>query len=179
MFQPQREEWSGVMAASVALLLPVVTHPSASLHCFVPAWQNTAYMRHTYFLLLSLSATAQCFEDMPPAWCGSAMETHKQAHMLFPNSAPWLTRWYVLFLRPQPIRQEDTNLPQQVKLKATGHYLWPISALTTQTEEHSNNWRTRLLCSHLPLLNLASVVRTPANTRKSQPQRTFLTHKTT
>lgn len=33
----------------------------------------------------------------------------------------------LLFLRPQPIRQEDTNL-QQVMLKATGHYLWPISA---------------------------------------------------
>lgn len=59
---------------------------------------------------------------------------HTQAHMLFPNSAPWLTRWYVLFFRPQPIRQEDTNLSQQVMLKATGHYLWAISALTIQTD---------------------------------------------
>lgn len=124
---------SGIMAAPPAFSA-VVRHPSASLHgcCRRCLTEHRAHAPHTLPASLPVRPHAvlrTCHQHGVHApW------KHTQAHMLFPNSAPWLTRWSVLFFRPQPIRQEDTNLSQQVMLKATGHYLWAISALTIQTD---------------------------------------------
>lgn len=65
----------------------------------------------------------------------------KRTHTLFLHSVLWLTRWFVLFLRPRPIRAENTNLSPQVMLKAAGHYLLAISVLTSQTDSETRLWQ--------------------------------------
>lgn len=152
--------------------------PSRQTSISVPASLHLCLTKHRAHAPHSLSASLSLRPHSVLRTCHQhgveAPWKHTQAHVLFPNSAAWLTRWYVLVLRPQPIRQEDTNLPQQVMLKATGHYLWPISAwLPKQTEKQGNDWRTRLLCTHLPLLNLTSAARTPTNTRKITAPKNF------
>lgn len=76
----EREHGHGIVAAALAFNA-ADCHPSAPLprcrrHRLMEHWR----MHRTHFLFLSLCVTTHCFEDMPPARCACAMETHAGTH---------------------------------------------------------------------------------------------------
>lgn len=127
------------MARSCGLWLPSVIHGFSSA---LLASQSAGKISHTtltfsrsfplsytHMLACTHSSLTMCHNK-----CDCHGNAHTNTHMQCPHSVPWLTRWLVLSLGHGPIRYEDTNLSLLVMLKATGHYLLAISALTTQTE---------------------------------------------
>lgn len=138
----------------VAAAPAVTCHPSAQLctGAVSIAWQNTAHKHNTHFLFPSFPpphththtyTRTQMHTEFWGCATSAECEWHRntRTHTLLLHSVPWLTRWFVLFLRPEPIRLEDTNLSPQVMLKATGHYLLAISVLTTQTDRATRLWQ--------------------------------------
>lgn len=170
MFHHQRQEWNHGRSSSLQRSRPASISVSAWLLPSLPDRAPCACTPHTS--CFSPCATARCFEDMPPARCACAVETHTGTHAVSQQRS--LINEMVRSLLQASANQAGghKSLPAG---DAEGHRPLFMGNLSPDYPNRQRNMvtRTQLPCSLLSLLNLTAVANTSANVMKSQHQRTL------